>query len=161
EALGSSVRPRRRSLRPVVACAADRRPPARLIFSGSGSGAADPGRSAKEGFHVRQLYLALVPVAVLACSFAGCNLDNEPRPIDHKDEPGDYRQKVREGVEKRVGMRGQPVTGPDELVGSWDVAADTSLWELPPKPMFVYHLHADGISVVETTAGGGEQRNTG
>jgi hypothetical protein len=88
-------------------------------------------------------------------------MDNEPLPVDHKDEPGDYRQQVREGVEKRVGMRGQPVTGPDELVGSWDVAADTSLGELPPKPMFVYHLHTDGSSVVETTAGDRMHRNTG
>jgi hypothetical protein len=109
-------------------------------------------------------YLALAPVAVLAWHFAGCNMNNEPRPIDHKDEPGDYRQKVREGVEKRVGMRGQPITRPDELVGSWDVAADTSFGELPPKPMFVYHLRADGSSIVETTVGGGTggtHRDTG
>jgi hypothetical protein len=88
-------------------------------------------------------------------------MNNERRPIDHKDDPGDYRQTVREGVEKRVGMRGQPVTRPDELVGSWEVAADTSLGKLPPKPLFVYHLREDGSSIIETTAGGGTHRNTG
>jgi hypothetical protein len=114
-----------------------------------------------KGFHMSRLYVAVVPVAVLACYLTGCNMNTEPRPIDEKDEAGDYRQRVREGVEKRIGMQGQPITSADELVGSWDVAADTSMGKLPPEPMFVYHLRREGSCVMEMTAGGRTHRDTG
>ena len=88
-------------------------------------------------------------------------MDKEPRAIDPKDEPGEYRDRVREAVGKRVGVQGQPVTSRDELVGSWEVAADTSFGKLPPEPVFVYHLRADGSCVIETAAGGRTHRDTG
>jgi len=106
-------------------------------------------------------YLAVVPAAVLAVYLTGCNVNKEPSPIDQKDAPGEYRDKVREWVEKRVGMQGQPVTSRDELVGSWDVAADKSVGKLPPERMFVYHLRADGSCDIETTVGDGTHRDTG
>ena len=108
-----------------------------------------------------RMYLVVVPVAVLACYLTGCNMNKEPPAIDHMDEPGEYRNRVREGVLKRVGVQGQPVTSRDELVGSWDVAADTSFGKLPPDPMFVYHLRDDGSCVIETTVGGQRHRDTG
>jgi hypothetical protein len=108
-----------------------------------------------------RLYLAVIPIAVLACVLTGCNMKKEPAAIDHKDEPGEYRDRVRESVEQRVGMKGQSVTSRDELVGSWDVAGDTSLGKSPPEPMFRYHLSADGSCVIETTAGGRTLRDTG
>jgi hypothetical protein len=88
-------------------------------------------------------------------------MHNEPRPIDHKDEPGDYRQKVREEVEKRVGMPAQPVGSRDELLASWNVAIDTSFGKLPPEPRFVYHLRPDGTCVIETTVEGRTLQDTG
>jgi hypothetical protein len=108
-----------------------------------------------------RLYVAAVPVAILGCSLVGCNTNKEPRPIDHRDEPGEYREKVREGVIKRIGIPGQPVTNRDDLIGSWDVAADTSFGKLPPEPMSVYHLRADGSCVTETTTGTRTHRDTG
>jgi hypothetical protein len=88
-------------------------------------------------------------------------MNKEPPPIDHMDEVGAYRERVREGVMKRVGMQGQPVASRDALVGSWDVAAATSLGKAPPEPRFVYHLGADGGCVIETTVGGRTHRDTG
>jgi len=88
-------------------------------------------------------------------------MNKEPLPIDHKDELGEYRDKVRGGVVKRVGMDGQPTSSGDTLVGSWDVAADTSFGKLPPVPLFAYHLEADGSCVIETTTGAGTHRDTG
>jgi hypothetical protein len=85
----------------------------------------------------------------------------EPPAIDHMDEAGAYRDKVREGVVKRVGMQGQPITGRDELVGSWDVALDTSFGKEPPEPRFVYHLRVDGSCVFETAVVGRTHRDTG
>jgi hypothetical protein len=110
---------------------------------------------------MRRVYFALVPVAVIACSLIGCNMAKEPSAIDPKDEPGEYRDKVREAVLKRVGMQGKPIASRGELVGSWDVAADTSFGKMPPQPLFVYHLRADGSCIIETTAGGGTHRDTG
>jgi hypothetical protein len=103
----------------------------------------------------------VLPVAVAACCLAGCNMNREPAAIDQKEEPGEYRDRVRAGVIQRVGVQGQPVTSRDELVGSWDVAADTSFGKLPPAPMFVFHLHADGGCIMETIVGGRTQRDTG
>jgi hypothetical protein len=110
---------------------------------------------------MRWLYLGVLPLAALVCYLSGCNMNKEPPAIDHKDEPGEYRDKVREGVWKRIGMQGQAVTSRDELVGSWDVAVDTSFGKVPPEPMFVYHLRTDGSSVIETTAGGKTHQDTG
>jgi hypothetical protein len=108
-----------------------------------------------------RLNLAVARFAVLATFLAGCNMNKEPPAIDHMDEPGAYREKVREGVMKRIGMQGQPVTSRDELVGSWDVAADTSLGKLPLEPMFVYQLRQDGSCVIETILGGSKHQDTG
>jgi hypothetical protein len=110
---------------------------------------------------MRQLYLEVVPVAVLACYLTGCNMNKEPPAIDHKDEPGEYRDQVRKGVLKRVGMPGHRIASRDELVGSWDVAADTSFGKRPPEPLLVYHLRADGSCIIETNAGGQAHRDTG
>jgi hypothetical protein len=88
-------------------------------------------------------------------------MDNEPSAIDHKDEPGEYRARVREGVLRRVGMEGQPLTSRDQLVGSWDVAADTSMGKLPPEPMAVYHLRPNGSCLIETTIRGRTHRDSG
>jgi hypothetical protein len=105
--------------------------------------------------------LYFVGVAVLACYLTACGRNKEAPATDHKAEFAEYRDKVREGVEKRVGMQGQPITSRDELVGSWDVAADTSFGKAPPKPMFIYHLRADGSCVIETIGGGRTHRDTG
>ena len=110
---------------------------------------------------MRRLYLAIVPAAVIAGTLIGCNMNKEPSVIDHNDEPGEYRDKVREGILKRVGMQGQPIGSRDELVGEWDVAADTSFGKMPPQPLFVYHLGTDGSCFIETTVGGGTHRDTG
>lgn len=111
---------------------------------------------------MRWLHVGLAPVAVIACYLTGCNMNKEPPAIDYKDEPGEYRNQVRQGVMKRVGMQGQPVASRDELVGSWDVAADTSFGKLPPEPICVYHLRADGSCLIDTnTAGGGTHRDAG
>jgi hypothetical protein len=110
---------------------------------------------------MRRLYLALVSAAVIGCSLTGCHMNKEPSAIDHKDEPGEYREKVRQAVLNRVGMQGQPVTSRHELVGSWQVAADTSFGKRSPEPVFVYHLRVDGSCVIETTVGGRTHRNTG
>jgi hypothetical protein len=83
-------------------------------------------------------------------------MNKEPPAIDHKDEPGAYRQKVREGVEKRMGVQGQAVKSGDELIGSWDVAPETT-----KEPAFVYHLRQDGNCVIETIAEGGRHQDTG
>src|SRR6516162_63421 len=90
-----------------------------------------------------------------------CNMNKEPKPIDHQDEPGEYRDRVREGVMQRVGMQGQPITSRDEMVGTWDAAIDTSFGKSPPEPMFVYHLDADGRCVIEITLASGTIGNTG
>jgi hypothetical protein len=58
-------------------------------------------------------------------------------------------------------MDGQPVTNRDDLVGSWDVASETSFGKQPPQPLFVYHLRADGSCVIETTLGGRTHQDTG
>lgn len=71
----------------------------------------------------------------------------EPAPIDHKDEPGEYRSRVRTGVFTRVGCPGLPVASRDQLVGSWDVAF-VGLGPAPT-PMFVYHLRGDGTAAIE------------
>ena len=44
---------------------------------------------------------------------------DEATPIDHKDEPGDYRRGVREYVIQRTGASGSPVADRRELVGEW------------------------------------------
>jgi hypothetical protein len=88
-------------------------------------------------------------------------MNQEPRGIDPMDEPGEYRDKVRQGVAKRVGMVGQPLAKRDELFGSWEVAVDTSFGKSPPQPLGIYHLEGDGSCVIETTVAGGTVRNTG
>jgi hypothetical protein len=88
-------------------------------------------------------------------------MNQEPRAIDSKDEPGQYRDQVRAGVLKRVGMSGQPVTSRDDMVGTWDVGIDTSFGKLPPEPTFVYHLEADGGCVIDTMVGTNTLQNSG
>jgi hypothetical protein len=107
-----------------------------------------------------RLYLAVV-VGALAWYLTGCNTNHEPPVVDQKDEPGAYRDRVREAVVKRVGMQGKPVTSRAEMIGSWDVAADTSFGKLPPEPTFVYHLRKDGSCVIETTVKGTTHRDSG
>lgn len=58
-------------------------------------------------------------------------------------------------------MRGQAISSRDGFVGSWDVAVDTSFGKLPPEPMSICHLGADGTCVTETTAGGATHRDIG
>ncbi len=91
----------------------------------------------------------------------GCSVKNEPRQIDDKDEPGNYRTQVREGVLLRIGMRGEPISNRDQLVGSWDVAADTSFGQRPPEPAFIYHLRADGTCLVKTISAEKTHENSG
>ncbi|MGC1276093.1 MAG: hypothetical protein WBC44_20510 [Planctomycetaceae bacterium] len=75
----------------------------------------------------------------------------EPNPIDHKDEVGDYRHRVREYVFERAGGTGHPVSDPAELVGEWDVTflgvGQSGVLAL------VYHLRADGSATVEPSDG--------
>ena len=73
---------------------------------------------------------------------------DEASPIDHKDEPGEYRAQVRAAVFGRVGGTGQPVTSEEQLVGSWDVVVVGPAGPLPG-PAFVYRLGGEGDSVVE------------
>lgn len=74
----------------------------------------------------------------------------EPAPIDHKDEPGEYRRQVRDGVFSRVGVPGQPVNDGRQLVGVWDVYF---VWLDGPQgePMFVYRLDKGGTATVKAT----------
>jgi hypothetical protein len=78
---------------------------------------------------------------------------DEPAPIDHKDETGEYRDQVRAGVFSRVEAPGQPVASRDQVAGSWDVAF-VGLGPAPT-PMFVYHLREDGKATIEVVAQAG------
>lgn len=80
----------------------------------------------------------------------GCNKTTEPAPIDHMDEPGEYRARIRESVQQRIGNRGEPVKDRTELIGDWDVSYDRWFEKLPTKLAFIYHLHADGTLLIET-----------
>jgi hypothetical protein len=89
--------------------------------------------------------LFLVPLFLF-----GCNSMSEPAPIDQKDEPGEYRARVRESVQERIGVKGEPIKDRNKLVGDWDVSYDHWFEKLPPKQVFVYHMHADGTLLIET-----------
>jgi hypothetical protein len=106
-------------------------------------------------------YLGILLLAALACSLSACNRGKEPLVIDHMDEPGEYRARVREAVLKRLGTEGAPVAGREAMVGSWDVAFAASFGKLPPEPRCVYHLRADGGCTIETAAAGHTHRDTG
>ena len=71
-------------------------------------------------------------------------------PVDHKDKPGEYRQRVRAGVLGRVGAQGSAVTSREKLVGDWLVSF-VGFQGQEPKQAFVYRLTADGKAVVEMT----------
>jgi hypothetical protein len=72
----------------------------------------------------------------------------EAAPVDHKDEPGEYRQQVRAAVFDRAGVQGRPVASRDELVGDWLVSFVGS-HGTSPKPTLVYRLRSDGGAVIE------------
>lgn len=59
--------------------------------------------------------------------------------IDHKDEPGDYRDRVRAVVLKPFGGRSRRITRPEQLVGDWDVC-----WMGPVDYKRIDQLRADG-----------------
>jgi hypothetical protein len=91
----------------------------------------------------------------------GCNKAGEPAPIDIKDEPGEYRARVRESIQERIGMRGEPIKDRNDLVGDWDVAYDRWFEKLPPKLVFVYHMQADGTLSIETLLDGRRLQDSG
>lgn len=109
---------------------------------------------------MRCRYLEAMLVAVICC-LAGCNLKREPnmkkepRLIDHKDEYGEYRDRVREGVLKELGVQGQgdPIASRNQMIGWWDSSVNPSLEQQPPETDFVYHLRADGSCLVKTIVG--------
>lgn len=70
-------------------------------------------------------------------------------PIDHKDEPGEYRQRVRSNVFDRVGVRGEPVASADQFVGSWRVHFVGMRGETSGQSS-VYRLSTGGRAVVES-----------
>jgi hypothetical protein len=72
----------------------------------------------------------------------------EPLPIDHKDEFGEHRATVREGVQRRLGVCGTPITDRKALVGVWDVYSGRRIGH-SAKPVFVFHLADDGRCRVE------------
>ena len=97
--------------------------------------------------------------AVAVCCLAGCGkkgvqgVQNEPRQIDAKDEPGAYRAQIRDNVMRRVGMHGEPVSDRSLLIGFWDVTVDMSMGHLPPEPFGAYNLKFDGSCDIETAIG--------
>ena len=74
----------------------------------------------------------------------------EVGPVDHKDEPGEYRERVRAGVLGRVGAQGSAVTSREKLVGDWLVGF-VGFQGQEPKQAFVYRLTSDGKAVIEMT----------
>jgi hypothetical protein len=42
-------------------------------------------------------------------------------PVDNKDKPGEYRERVRQDVFRRVGAIGAPITSAQQVVGDWAV----------------------------------------
>lgn len=82
-------------------------------------------------------------------------MKREPRLIDHKDEYGEYRDRVRKAVLREVGMQGQgeSIASRDQLVGWWDSTGNPSLEQQPPETDSVYHLQSDGGCLVKTIIG--------
>src|SRR5688500_6750540 len=72
----------------------------------------------------------------------------ESAPIDHKDEPGVYRDAIRSNVLDRIGARGEPVASRDQLIGDWRVSFVGMRGETSG-PTFVYRLSSTGRAVVE------------
>jgi hypothetical protein len=72
----------------------------------------------------------------------------EDAPVDHKDTPGEYRQRVRAAVLGRVGAQGSAVTSREKLVGGWLVSF-VGFQGQNPKQTFVYRLTSDGKAAVE------------
>jgi hypothetical protein len=75
-------------------------------------------------------------------------MKQEPSPIDHMDEPGEYREQVRAGVFSRFGVLGRPVEDCGHLAGAWDVYF-VSLVGPDPNPAFLYRLDEGGRAALE------------
>jgi len=73
---------------------------------------------------------------------------DEPPPIDHKDEPGEYRRAVREHVIRRAGGSGRPVADRSELVGEWVGSALST-----GKAIFAYGFRDDGTATFGSADG--------
>lgn len=101
----------------------------------------------------RRHNLETLLMAAVCCCCAGCDMKSEPRLIDHKDEYGEYRNRVRANVLSEVGAQGQgePITSRDQLIGWWDV--DAVYINEPPEPLFIYHLRADGSCIIKIVNG--------
>lgn len=74
-------------------------------------------------------------------------MDDAP-PIDHKDEPGDYRRGVREYVIQRTGRAGRPVADRSELVGEWIGTAHST-----GQAIFAYGFREDGTATYGSADG--------
>jgi hypothetical protein len=82
-------------------------------------------------------------------------MKREPRLIDHKDEYGEYRERVRASVLRELGVEGQgePIANREPMIGWWNVALNPSLEQCPTEAVSVYHLRADGSCFVRTIIG--------
>ena len=74
----------------------------------------------------------------------------EAAPVDHKDNPGEYRKQVRAGVFDRLGAEGSRVDSREKLVGNW-VVRFVGFQGAKPEQAFVYRLKSDGKATIEMT----------
>lgn len=66
--------------------------------------------------------------------------------IDHKDEPDEYRAGVFVAVQKTLGFKGEPPSGPAVFVGDW-VRRTGNPHSIATKPLMSYQtFRADGSS---------------
>jgi hypothetical protein len=79
---------------------------------------------------------------------------NDAAPIDHKDEPGPYREEVRRELLEPFGGVGEPVTRSDELIGRWDVFFCSSRNWQSVKQAFAYEFREDGSAGIEVVGQG-------
>lgn len=72
--------------------------------------------------HVRPMMKTRIHVFVFLTLLIGAICEGEAMDrIDHKDEPGEYRNSVYEGVQETLKFKGEKPASPEALLGDWVV----------------------------------------
>jgi hypothetical protein len=94
----------------------------------------------------------IAKVAALSAlvSAVGCNMSEDHRPIDAKDDTADYRAQVWDAVRQRVGSELVPLPSDIRFDGTWDIELDMFGSR---QPMFRYEFHDGGFVMVVSLMG--------
>jgi hypothetical protein len=98
-----------------------------------------------------------VAVFVAIIMVTGVSVHGETmEQIDHKDEPGEYRAAVFAAVQKTLGFKGEPPTGPTVFVGDWICRIGNPYSIATEPPMSYQTFRPDGSSSARAMDGSWE-----